>query len=43
MIAYHQSAYMVQYLLEKYGVEKFKQLWQNGYNDFKNIYLISPE
>ena len=43
MIAYHQSAYMVQYLLEKYGVEKFKQLWKNGYNDFKNIYLISPE
>jgi hypothetical protein len=43
MIAYHQSAYIVQELLEKYGVKKFRRLWTNGYDDFANIFLISPE
>jgi Peptidase MA superfamily len=38
MIAYHQCGYMVQYLLQKYGVEKFKQLWQNGFAAFEKIY-----
>src|SRR5215207_7566358 len=27
MIAYHQAAYIVQYLLSHYGVEKLKALW----------------
>lgn len=43
MIAYHQSAYIVQFLIEKYGVEKFKQLWKIGFADFEKIYLISPK
>jgi|SRR5579863_805306 len=38
MIAYHQSAFMVQYLLSKYGVEKFKDLWTQGFANFEKIY-----
>lgn len=38
MIAYHQAGYMVQFLLEKYGVEKFKQLWTRGFASFEQIY-----
>lgn len=38
MIAYHQTAYWVQYLLEQYGVEKFKTLWQKGMKEFEHIY-----
>ena len=38
MVAYHQSAYIVQYLLENYGLEKFKNLWTQGYEKFEEIY-----
>jgi hypothetical protein len=38
MIAYHQSAFMVQYLLSNYGVEKFKDLWTQGFANFEKIY-----
>ena len=41
MIAYHQAAYIVEYLLRKYGVEKFRDLWQRGFYNFKDIYGIS--
>jgi hypothetical protein len=41
MIAYHQSAYTVEYLISKYGLEKFKTLWQNGFDKFKEIYGIT--
>ena len=40
MIAYHQAAYIAQYLLNKYGVEKFKQLWTRGFDQFERIYGI---
>ena len=40
MIAYHQSAYMVECLLTKYGIEKFKSLWLNGFIKFNEIYGI---
>lgn len=40
MVAYHQAAYMVQYLLNKYGVEKFKDLWIQGFAAFEKIYSI---
>ena len=40
MVAYHQAAYMVQYLLNKYGVEKFKDLWMQGFAAFEKIYSI---
>jgi len=41
MIAYHQAAFIVQYLLNKYGVEKFKDLWSQGFDAFGKIYNIS--
>jgi hypothetical protein len=40
MIAYHQSAYLVQYLLNTYGVEKLKDLWKHGFTAFEKIYNI---
>ena len=41
MVAYHQAAYIVQYLLSSYGVEKFKDLWTQGFASFEKIYSIS--
>jgi hypothetical protein len=41
MIAYHQSAFMVQYLLSNYGVAKFKDLWLQGFPNFEKIYGVS--
>jgi len=41
MIAYHQSAYVVQYFLANYGVEKFKDLWMQGLSNFEKIYGVS--
>lgn len=41
MIAYHQSAFIVQYLLENFGIEKFKELWQSGFQDFDKVYGFS--
>ncbi len=41
MIAYHQSGYIVQYLLENYSLEQFKQLWTGGFQKFEEIYGIS--
>jgi hypothetical protein len=40
MVAYHQAAYIVQYLLNKYGVEKFKDLWTQGFAAFEKIYSV---
>lgn len=41
MIAYHQSAFIVQYLIENYGIEKLKELWQAGFQDFDKVYGFS--
>jgi len=38
MTAYHQSACIVQYLLEHFGVEKFGTLWQEGSTSFEQVY-----
>ena len=38
MVAYHQAAYMVQYLLAKYDVEKFINLWTEEFASFEKIY-----
>lgn len=43
MVAYHQSAFIVQYLLENFGLAKFKELWQAGFQDFDRIYRFSFE
>jgi hypothetical protein len=40
MIAYHQSAYICQYLIEHFGILKFRMLWQSGLKDFEKIYGI---
>jgi hypothetical protein len=40
MIAYHQSAYVSQYLIENYGVQKFSLLWQSGMDNFEKIYGV---
>jgi hypothetical protein len=41
MIAYHQAGCMVEYLLRKYGVDKFRDLWQQGFYNFNKIYGTS--
>lgn len=41
MIAYHQSGYIVQYLLEKYSLGQFKKLWMEGFEKFEEIYGVS--
>jgi len=38
MISYHQSAYIVEYLLGKYSIEKFEKLWKRGFGKFEEIY-----
>jgi hypothetical protein len=40
MIAYHQAAYIVQYLLSHYGVEKLKALWRQGFASFETVYGV---
>jgi hypothetical protein len=40
MIAYHQSAYICQYLFEHFGILKFRMLWQSGLRDFEKIFGI---
>ncbi len=41
MVAYHQSAYVVQYLLENYNLEKFENLWKQGFEKFEEIYGVT--
>ncbi|MBL4585958.1 MAG: hypothetical protein JKX84_02710 [Flavobacteriales bacterium] len=41
MISYHQSAHIVEFLLTNYGIEKFQNLWKNGFSFFEEIYNIS--
>ena len=36
-------AYIVGYLIDNYGMEKFKALWKEGMEDFEKIYAISLE
>lgn len=38
MIAYHQSAYIVQHLLNNYKLEQFIELWTKGFDSFQTIY-----
>jgi hypothetical protein len=40
MIAYHQSAYIVEYLLSNYTIDQFKQLWIGGFEKFEEIYGV---
>ena len=38
MIAYTQSAFVCKFLIDNYGLEKFKLLWKNGFNELQSIY-----
>ena len=38
MIAYTQSAFICKFLIENYGILKFKELWKNGYEKLNEIY-----
>lgn len=38
MISYHQSAYVVEYLISNYGLPKFEALWKDGFSNMENIY-----
>lgn len=40
MIGYHQSAYMVEYLLTNYSIEQLKKLWTEGFEKFEEIYGV---
>ena len=40
MIAYHQSAYIVQCLIDLYGIEKFKELWKSESSNFEEVYEV---
>ncbi len=40
MIGYHQSAYIVEYLLTNYSVEQLKKLWIQGFGKFEEIYSL---
>lgn len=37
-IAYSQAAYIVEYLIKNYGIDKVKKLWIDGMNSFVMIY-----
>lgn len=37
-IRYNQSAYIVQYLIENYSMNKIKELWQSGMDNFPKVY-----
>ena len=43
IITYTQGAFLVKYLIDNYGFEKFSKLWKEGYNNFKKIYGIEFE
>jgi Peptidase MA superfamily len=38
MVAYHQSACIVQFLLNHYSINKFIELWKTGFVHFQEIY-----
>jgi hypothetical protein len=41
MVAYHQSGYIVEYMISNYGIEKFEEFWKNGFSNFESIYGFS--
>ncbi|WP_160111047.1 peptidase MA family metallohydrolase [Dysgonomonas sp. Marseille-P4361] len=42
-ISYNQTAYMVEFLIQNYGVEKIKLLWQSGMGKFEEIIGLTFE
>ena len=43
MIAYTQSAFVCKFLIDNYGIEKFKLLWKNGFDKMQSIYGFNNE
>lgn len=43
VIAYLYGAGIYKYLWEKYGTQKLRQLWQQGFDNFEKIYGLKPE
>ncbi|MGK0326112.1 MAG: hypothetical protein ACJA2M_002411 [Polaribacter sp.] len=43
MVAYTQSAFICKYLIDNYGLEKFKLLWKKGFNELQSIYGFNNE
>lgn len=43
MVAYTQSAFICKYLIDHYGLEKFKLLWKKGFNELQSIYGFNNE
>jgi len=43
MIAYTQSAFVCKYLIDNYGLEKFKLLWKGGFDMLQSIYGFNKE
>ena len=43
MIAYNQSAFVCKFLINTYGIEKFKLLWKNGFDKMQSVYGFNSE
>ncbi|MCF8421242.1 MAG: hypothetical protein K9G63_20385, partial [Melioribacteraceae bacterium] len=43
LLTYPQSGSFIKYLYVKYGYEKLKLLWENGFKDIENIYDSSSD
>ncbi|MFI0429378.1 peptidase MA family metallohydrolase [Mariniflexile sp. HMF6888] len=43
MIAYTQSAFICKFLIDNYGITKFKELWKSGYEKLNEIYGIDSK
>ena len=41
MVSYHQSAYIVEFLITKYGIPKFEAFWKSGFSNLENIYGVN--
>lgn len=41
MIGYHQSAYIVEYLINNYGIERLETFWKQGFSSFESIYGLT--
>ncbi|MDF1675615.1 MAG: peptidase MA family metallohydrolase [Vicingaceae bacterium] len=38
MVSYHQCAFIVEYMISNFGIEKFEELWKSGFSSFESIY-----
>lgn len=43
IIAYTQSAFICKFLIDNYGITKFKELWKSGYEKLNEIYGFNSE